>query len=287
MRPGAGLVLLFVFAARAAELSQPTITAWEEYVRSAAARMQQRFRPGNSFLKVDEKPDWELQVRGGGILVLPGYLQGLTSVRDGLIHDWLGAAFVPHTTLDRVLAVVTDYDSYKKFYRPVVLDSETLSRRGSEYRFSMILSNKSGPIAITFYTESQCSFFEVSQRRWYSVCNSTRIREIENYGSANQRILNEGQGKGLLWRLSSISRFEERNGGVYIELEAIALSRNIPASLRWLVEPMVRKVSRKSLISSLSQTEAAVRTAKPDMNASLRYTGRRVESTGAVQQLRR
>jgi len=42
----------------------------------------------------------------------------------------------------------------------------------------------------------------------------------------------EGEGTGLIWR-----RFEERDGGVYVEVEAIALSRDVPASLRWLVEP--------------------------------------------------
>jgi hypothetical protein len=46
---------------------------------------------------------------------------------------------------------------------------------------------------------------------------------------------------------------------VYIELEAIALSRDIPAALRWAVEPIVRRVSRSSLDTSLQQTKDAVR----------------------------
>jgi hypothetical protein len=32
----------------------------------------------------------------------------------------------------------------------------------------------------------------------------------------------------------SIARYEERDGRVYLELQAIALTRDIPASLRWL-----------------------------------------------------
>jgi hypothetical protein len=72
-------------------------------------------------------------------------------------------------------------------------------------------------------------------------------------------MLREGEGTGLLWRLFSITRFEERDGGIYIELEAIALSRDIRASLRWMIEPIVRRVSKSSLITSLQQTEGAVR----------------------------
>ena len=85
------------------------------------------------------------------------------------------------------------------------------------------------------------------------------MREIEDYGTPKQRELNDGQGKGLLWRLFSIARFEERDGGVYVELEAIALSRNIPVSVRWLIEPIVSRLSRSSLMTSLRQTEDAVR----------------------------
>ena len=44
-----------------------------------------------------------------------------------------------------------------------------------------------------------------------------------------------------------------------LELEAIGLSRDIPGSFRWLIEPIVRRVSQASLSASLRQTEKAVR----------------------------
>ena len=48
------------------------------------------------------------------------------------------------------------------------------------------------------------------------------------------------------------------NGGVYMEVEALALSRDVPVSLRFIVDPIVRRVSRNSLIESLQQTGRAV-----------------------------
>ena len=65
-------------------------------------------------------------------------------------------------------------------------------------------------------------------------------------------------GRGLIWRLYSISRFEQRDGGVYVELEAVALSRDVPGALRWLVDPIVRRTSRSSILVSLEKTEGAV-----------------------------
>jgi hypothetical protein len=85
------------------------------------------------------------------------------------------------------------------------------------------------------------------------------MQEVAEYGTPTQRTLPEGEGKGIIWRLFSITRYAERDGGVYIEFEAIGLSRDVPASLRWIVEPIVRRTSRASLSTSLRQTETAVR----------------------------
>jgi hypothetical protein len=76
---------------------------------------------------------------------------------------------------------------------------------------------------------------------------------------SGQRALREGEGNGFIWRLFSITRFEEREGGVYLELEAMALSRYIPVSLRGIVDPIVRRISISSLATSLRETERAVR----------------------------
>ncbi len=95
--------------------------------------------------------------------------------------------------------------------------------------------------------------------RWYSTAHSTRVQEIRHYGRPDEQELPPNQGTGYIWRLYSLARFEERDGGVYIELEAIALSRDIPIALRWVADPIVRRVSRNTLLISLQQMEEAVR----------------------------
>ena len=71
-------------------------------------------------------------------------------------------------------------------------------------------------------------------------------------------MLRIGQSPGYVWRLSSVARFEQRDGGTYVEVEAIALSRDIPTALRWVVNPIVRRVSRNSMLVSLQQMKEAV-----------------------------
>jgi hypothetical protein len=89
--------------------------------------------------------------------------------------------------------------------------------------------------------------------------DSTRIQEVVNFGQPSERELPAGTGNGFIWRLFSISRFEERDRGVYVELEAMALSRPVPACIAWLLNPLIRQMSQTSLATSLSQTREAVR----------------------------
>jgi hypothetical protein len=61
-------------------------------------------------------------------------------------------------------------------------------------------------------------------------------------------------------RIYSISQHEERDGGGYLEIEAIVLSRGIPSSVRWLVNLGVNHLSVASMSTTLKQTSDAVDT---------------------------
>ena len=102
-------------------------------------------------------------------------------------------------------------------------------------------------------------YFTRNEKSRYGLVWSTRIQDVVNYGQPSERKLPPGTGSGFIWRLFSISRFEERDGGVYVELEAMALSRCVPAHLAWLVNPLIRQLSQSSLATSLNQTREAVR----------------------------
>jgi hypothetical protein len=254
------LITLFVPATvNAASLEPTTSKAWEEYIESANMRMEQRLSPGKAFLWVDEVPDRRARVQAGEIIVSPVGPQNPKRVPSGLIHDWVGAVFIAHVKLDDVLQVVRDYARYREVYQPTVIDSKAIATGEAKGRFSMRLVNKSFFRKTALDTDYESCEVHLDDRRVYSVSRTTRIQEIEEYGTPAQRILHEGEGNGIIWRLFGITRYVERDGGVYLELEAIGLSRDIPASLRWLVEPIVRRVSRGSLSTSLRQTENAVR----------------------------
>jgi hypothetical protein len=255
------IVLSIQVAVRAANLQADTTKAWEQYVDSATRQMQERAGRGKTYLWVDESPDRLTKVRAGEIVVAPIGPENPKKVASGLIHHWVGATFIPHVSRNNVLQVVRDYARYKELYQPAVIDSRVIATSEATDRFSMLLMNKALFVKTALDTDYECAYIQVDERRGYSISRTTRIQEIEEYGAPSQRVLQEGEGNGLIWRLSSIVRWEEREGGVYIEIEAMALSREIPASLRWIAEPIVRRVSRNSLATSLKQTQDAVASA--------------------------
>jgi hypothetical protein len=253
------IALLFPASMHAANLEPVTLNAWESYLNSANLGMQQRLSPGKSLLWVDEVPDGVARLRAGETVVSPVGPQNPKRVPDGLIHDWVGAVFIANVSLTDVFQVVRDYGRYKDLYKPAVMDSKVIATSEATDRFSMLLINQSLLLKTAFDTDYESCYVQAGDGRGYSVSRTTRIQEIEEYGAPGQRVLPEGEGKGIIWRLFSMTRYLERDGGVYVEMEVVVLSRDIPGSLRWLVEPMVRRASRGSLSTSLRQTANAVR----------------------------
>ncbi len=256
-----GVALLSAGLLNALELQPSTLKAWDAYVRSADSRMQARLASRRPFLWTDEAPDRSRRLQRGKTLVVPVTENGAQSVPNGLIHDWMGAVFIPNVTLAKVTAVLRDYGRYKEYYKPVVADSKVLACTETDQRFSMIWQQRVLFVSAAIEGQYQAHDFAVDGRRGYSIANTTQMREIEGYGQSTERFLPPGQGDGFIWRLHSIARYEERDGGVYLELEAIALTRDIPASFGWLMNPVVKHLSINSLTTALRQTRDAVNSA--------------------------
>ena len=269
------VLVLFPITANSATLKKETVKVWQEYVEAANTQMQEHLVPGHPFLltDTDENQASATRLRTGEILVSPSGEHIPKHVPSGLIHDWNGQVFIPNATIHDLLPVVRDYNCYKAVYKPAVIDSKTIAAESSpespvsEDQFHMLLMNKTLIAKTALDSDFRSSYVRVpdvrgSDQRWYSISESTRIQEIAGYGTDGQHMLPEDEGTGLIWRTYSITRYEERDGGVYIELQAIVLSRDIPFILRYVVSPIVRRVSREALMTSLHQTQEAVRTSK-------------------------
>jgi hypothetical protein len=252
--------------ALAVALDVRTIAAFDRYVQATEARIASELKRPNAFLYIDGLPEAQREkiradLRGGQV-----YMQRLSTrdssgkemtAPDALIHHWLGAVLIPSTTLKEVIQVVEDYDHHQDYYKPEVVRSRLLSRDGNEFKIFYRL-RKHKVITVTLDTEHDVRYFPVDATHWHSRSVATRITEVENAGEKDEREKPAGQDSGFLWRLDSWWRFKEADGGVWVECEAVSLTRDIPTGLGWLIKPFVTGIPRESLEMTMGSTRAEV-----------------------------
>jgi hypothetical protein len=256
-RVHAALVAVTLSAATlgAAELRRDTVKAFDTYVAAAEAR------PAAPFLWIDTRPAAERQrllgdLRNGELVierrrVRPGGRE--LDVPDGLVHHWIGTVFIPNATVAEAVQLLQDYDRHASVYAPTVARSRLLSHHGDEYRFSLRFV-MTQVITVVVDGEHHARFASLGPGRARSWIRSTRLAEVADAGTSGEREEAVGQGGGYLWRLNSYWRFEERDGGVYLECESISLTRDIPFGLGWIVGPFVTSLPRESLEFTLLTT---------------------------------
>lgn len=248
-------VFLFALAAPLAafELKPPTVDGFNRYVKEAEQRLDAR----KNFLWADESPERVRRLKQGEAVVEPTGKSAVSKVSGGLVHDWTGAAFLPGVTLARTLELVQDYNRHKEYYKPEVVDSRILSKDGNRYRIYLRLLKKQ-VITVVLSTEHDVQYQSVSPARWRSRSYTTKLAEVEDAGKPGEHEQTPGKGQGFLWKLHSYWRFEERDGGTWIECQAISLTRDIPFGLGWVIEPIVRNLPKDSLENTLKATRAAL-----------------------------
>src|SRR3954447_24372829 len=131
--------------AAGAELQAKTIAAFDRYVEATNARMVAELGSADRFLYLSTRPDPERttafeRLRRGEILV-----ERLSTadagrpipIPGGLVHHWVGLAFLPGVTLDRAVALLQDYDRHAVVYAPRIARSTLRTRADDLFRFHL------------------------------------------------------------------------------------------------------------------------------------------------------
>jgi len=252
-------------SASAAELKQKTNSAFDRYVAATEARFADELRPGGTFLYIDgmnsdARQQAYDQLKRGEILVekLETKAPGVSpDVPDGMVHHWVGLIFIPGATLARTLPIVKDYDRRADLYKPDVSASRTIAHNGDDFKMFLRLHQKRFT-TVDFNTTYAVHWGRVDATKVYSNSISTRIAEVKDPAKPEGEELPVGTGHGYLWRLNTYWRFEEKDGGVYLQCEALSLTRDIPTGLGWLLKPLVTSIPRQSLNRALGQTRNVV-----------------------------
>jgi len=239
------------------QLNPRTLEAFDAYIHHAETGMEQTLHGSGPFLWSQQTPERAQEVGRGQVVAQFWSGRGPVKVPNGLIHDWIAAAFIPDSTIQEIFAVIQEYDNHKNIYKPEVIDSKLIRRNDNDFQIYLRLLKKK-IITVVLDTDHEVHYRPVDRTRWVCRSYTTLIAEVENAGSQDERVLQPDTGYGFLWRLYSYWRFEERDAGVVVECRAISLTRDVPFGLGWAIEPIIQKLPKESLISTLEATRQAL-----------------------------
>jgi len=262
----ASLVLTLALPAGAVELEPRTVQAFERYAKLTEAQIDSELADRQrGFLWVERLMEERraaayAQLREGDVVI-----ERLETLDDGkriecpggMIHHWIGTAFIPGATLAQTLALVEDYDHHQDYYAPDVMRSKILRHAGDDYVIYLRFFKRK-VITSVVDTEHEVHYSIVDATRAWSRSRTTRVQQVDDAGKPDEHLLAEGQGDGFLWRMNTYWRFEEKDGGTYVECQTVSLTRDIPTGLGWLVGGYVTSVPRESLTFTLATTREAV-----------------------------
>ena len=229
-----------------AELQPRTVKAFEEYLDRARRGFVVRASGA-----VAANP-------GSPVTAGPAGEDGIIGVPDGLIHHWRGTAHLGGVDLSQALTASRDYASYPATYHNVkaarLIDSDD-----DRSRVAMRLHESAGGFSATLEVRSTIDYTRPLPDRVQAIALLDEIREVKDAGTESERLLPPGRDSGFLWRGASFTVLVEQAGGVYVEMETVALSRAFPPMLGWVIEPIARRIGRRSVETSLREFEAAIR----------------------------
>lgn len=218
------------------------------------------------FNKYMERADQEMRSRASGQprlgaplepAIAPWQADNPVEVPQALIHDWLGAVFVPGARVEDALSVLGNVSRYPEIYSGDILEARLLSSSGARRRVLFRVVKKK-VITVVLETEYEVEDRILDPAKAQIWSRSVRVSEVEDAGKPSEKLKPPDTGWGFLWRLHSYWHLEERDGGLLMECRAISLTRDVPAALGWIIKPMVSSLPREALAGTLVKTKAAV-----------------------------
>ena len=250
-----GLVMLVVAPEWAAGEPTPAdLASFRSYVNVVESRLAVQHQSRDGFLAhVDEG-----RLRRGELVVEEITQPGGGALPGAMLHHWRGTAFARGASAAEFERLMRDVSAYPRTFAPQVLQARVTAQRGDRMQAVMRVRQKH-VITVVMDTAYDISFGRLDARHGYSISRSTRVSEIASPGSSGEHAMAADEEHGFLWRMNTYWSYEERDGGLYVQVESVSLTRSIPRGLGWVVGPFVESVPRESLEFTLRSVCSALK----------------------------
>jgi hypothetical protein len=234
-------------------LRADTLAGWNQYVAAVESRRDAEVRQSGRFLVMDQGSSAaDRQAALSGALVVSrmdarDVAGRQIEIADGMVHHWRGAVLLQGANLG---ALMQRLQTGPPPLSPEVLRASVLARGPSSMKVHLRLK-RTKVVTVVYDTEHDVIFTTHGTGRAGSRSIASRIVQIEDAGTPDERPLADGDDSGFLWRLNAYWRYEAVPGGVLAECESISLSRDVPFGLGAIVGPVISSTARESMERTL------------------------------------
>lgn len=261
-RIGALALLASGLAAWATDPTAMANAAFDRYAAAVETQLETEHGSVSEFVALPAKGTDEDQRLRRGELLLERLLPNHDADPEGaMLHDWRGAAFIPGGKAADFEHVLRQFDNYSQRFAPEVLAARVVGGKDDELRVWMRVQQHH-VLTVTLDTTYDVHFGRLDAQHGFSFSRSAQIAEIDHPGERMERALSATEQHGFLWRLNTYWSWEEMDGGLYVQIRSISLTRAIPAGLGWAIGSFVESVPRESLEFTLRSACAACAAAK-------------------------
>jgi len=236
-----------------AQPSSAATAAFNTYTQSIESRLAEQHRSSASFLSVTSDPQALTRLRSGEV-ILENLTPDHAPASGSLLHHWRGTAFAPGATAADFERLLADFSAYPVHFSPEVLQAKLVSQNNGDLQATMRVRQRH-VITVLMDSAYDITSGRLDPRHGYSISRSTSISELD---PRTNRALSAGEEHGFLWRLNTYWSYEERDGGLYLQIESVSLSRAIPTGLGWAIGPYVESIPRESLDFTLRSAVTAI-----------------------------
>ena len=256
-------VLLLLLTPSRRLFAQPTPaagSAFHAYAQEVESRLARQHQSGDTFLALTapDPVNEATRLRNGALVIEQLTPSAGAELSGALLHHWRGTAFVLGAKAVDFERLTQDFKTYPQHFSPQVLQAHKIAQDGDRMQAWMRVRQQH-LVPVVLDTTYEITYGRLDGQHGYSISRSTRIAEIYAAGTAAERALNADEEHGFLWRLNTYWSYEEKDGGLYLQIEAVSLTRSIPHGLGWVIRPYVESIPRDSLEFTLRSACNALR----------------------------
>jgi hypothetical protein len=181
--------------------------AFDQYAKKVEDGFTQR--PISKFLWLDAHPEKKSLVWLSQPLIEPVETK---NVGDAILQHWIGAICLTAVEPSRVRDLVLNFADWKYFFKPIVSDSKLVKREDPKFDATVRFSRRQiRPVVLD--TTATAKYEEIDPAHASIPIHFTKIEEVRS-------------DEGYLYRMNMYWRLEDADGGTWVEIELLTLSRD-------------------------------------------------------------